>query len=271
MDSVRTLMRTVDEMEVQGKLVRHNKTACAMVLQRTNALRRPLVALQRLLQHHDEAAVAFQELLNGLESVTRKAHTRIQHGIDRGGLRKAMNRNKEKAKFADVVDVLMKLSLELNVLLNTFLVRVRNESDTSARTAVALHGFNAVEDGDLTFSEGDTITIVETDGKCWWTGQTADGSRGKFPLNYVLVDDRVEGAGGLSESQAYNVGRGTLASWMRDSAVLSTDPKRLGADQSSAVDIGASGEQRGAPVPRRNSIRMTMAPSEDEYRPVGVE
>ena len=38
-------------------------------------------------------------------------------------------------------------------------------------------------DGDLTFNQGDIITVVKTDGE-WWTG-SKDGKTGIFPANYV--------------------------------------------------------------------------------------
>ena len=48
---------------------------------------------------------------------------------------------------------------------------------------VALYTFNSDEDGDLTFKEGDVITVTRADGD-WGTGN-CDKRSGIFPANFV--------------------------------------------------------------------------------------
>ncbi|KNC47565.1 myosin ID heavy chain [Thecamonas trahens ATCC 50062] len=55
---------------------------------------------------------------------------------------------------------------------------------TPAReTVTALYDYDAQEAGELSFREGDVITIVSK-GDGWWTGELR-GSKGEFPSNYV--------------------------------------------------------------------------------------
>ncbi|CDS09894.1 hypothetical protein LRAMOSA02571 [Lichtheimia ramosa] len=55
-------------------------------------------------------------------------------------------------------------------------------------TARALYDFNGEQDGDLSFREGDVITIVEKSDSQddWWTGSVG-GRQGIFPANYVQL------------------------------------------------------------------------------------
>ncbi|KAI9488339.1 hypothetical protein BDB00DRAFT_888659 [Zychaea mexicana] len=55
-------------------------------------------------------------------------------------------------------------------------------------TARALYDFNGEQGGDLSFREGDIITITEKSGSQddWWTG-TVGGRKGIFPANYVQL------------------------------------------------------------------------------------
>jgi len=51
----------------------------------------------------------------------------------------------------------------------------------------ALYDFDAESKDELTFREGDIITVLAKDDANWWDGQLSSGSRGKFPTNYVEV------------------------------------------------------------------------------------
>jgi len=52
--------------------------------------------------------------------------------------------------------------------------------------ARALFDFNGVEEGDLSFKEGEQILIVNVpDDSEWWEGITTNGARGLLPSNYV--------------------------------------------------------------------------------------
>ncbi|KAI8147315.1 hypothetical protein BJV82DRAFT_664561 [Fennellomyces sp. T-0311] len=59
----------------------------------------------------------------------------------------------------------------------------RKPQETTAR---ALYDFNGEQSGDLSFREGDIITIVEKSNSQddWWTG-SINGRKGTFPANYV--------------------------------------------------------------------------------------
>nr|CAG8581117.1 14395_t:CDS:10 [Entrophospora candida] len=56
-------------------------------------------------------------------------------------------------------------------------------------TAVALYDFDGEQDGDLTFSKGDVITITKQSESTndWWTGK-CKGKEGIFPANYVELN-----------------------------------------------------------------------------------
>jgi len=47
---------------------------------------------------------------------------------------------------------------------------------------VAMFSYTSTEPGDLTFNQGDVITLLKTDGE-WWTG-SMDGQTGIFPCTY---------------------------------------------------------------------------------------
>jgi Variant SH3 domain len=52
-------------------------------------------------------------------------------------------------------------------------------------TCVALYDYAGENDGDLVFSEGDVITLLDTsDPEGWWQGDL-NGTTGYFPNNYV--------------------------------------------------------------------------------------
>jgi len=48
---------------------------------------------------------------------------------------------------------------------------------------VALYSYTSNVAGDLTFNQGDVISVIQTDGD-WWTG-SKDNQTGIFPANYV--------------------------------------------------------------------------------------
>eukprot|EP00824_Muranothrix_gubernata_P000410 TRINITY_DN10471_c1_g1_i1.p1 TRINITY_DN10471_c1_g1~~TRINITY_DN10471_c1_g1_i1.p1 ORF type:complete len:916 (+),score=261.63 TRINITY_DN10471_c1_g1_i1:394-2748(+) len=50
--------------------------------------------------------------------------------------------------------------------------------------AKALWTFEATQNGDLAFKEGDVIIVVKQDASGWWVGEK-DGKQGNFPGNYV--------------------------------------------------------------------------------------
>jgi len=54
--------------------------------------------------------------------------------------------------------------------------------------AIALYDYFAEAQGDLSFSSGDVIYVVDqSDPDGWWYGQLENGVVGSFPMNYVEV------------------------------------------------------------------------------------
>ncbi|MBS0359208.1 MAG: SH3 domain-containing protein [Proteobacteria bacterium] len=55
-------------------------------------------------------------------------------------------------------------------------------------TAIALYDYKASAAGDLSLRKGDTIKLLSQDGS-WWIGIGPGGNQGKFPSNYVKVNE----------------------------------------------------------------------------------
>ncbi|CDK24086.1 unnamed protein product [Kuraishia capsulata CBS 1993] len=62
------------------------------------------------------------------------------------------------------------------------------EEKPATPSAVAEYDYDATEDNELTFKEGDLITEVEFVDDDWWLG-TLNGERKLFPSNYVTLQD----------------------------------------------------------------------------------
>jgi len=64
---------------------------------------------------------------------------------------------------------------------------------------IAVYTYTSDEPGDLTFNEGDVISVVQADGD-WWTGSIGQRS-GIFPGNFVKKREerRVAGAAAPAE------------------------------------------------------------------------
>ncbi len=52
------------------------------------------------------------------------------------------------------------------------------------KRVVALYDYDATEEGELTFKEGDVIEVIERPGEGWYVGKL-NGKIGEFPDNYV--------------------------------------------------------------------------------------
>lgn len=55
--------------------------------------------------------------------------------------------------------------------------------------AVALYDYDAAEDNELSFREGDRIIEIEAASDDWWQGKDRQGNVGLFPANYVEVQE----------------------------------------------------------------------------------
>ena len=64
------------------------------------------------------------------------------------------------------------------------------EEEGAWETCTAIGDWAAQSEGDLAFSAGDTIWVVDraSDPTGWWTGQDAAGVQGSFPSTYVRLD-----------------------------------------------------------------------------------
>jgi len=52
--------------------------------------------------------------------------------------------------------------------------------------AIAMYDYEAGEDNEITFQEGEEVIEIEYSSEDWWTGTVASsGQRGLFPANYV--------------------------------------------------------------------------------------
>lgn len=81
----------------------------------------------------------------------------------------------------------------------------------AGKTARALYDYEAAEDNEIGFAEGELITQIEeldegesvicgrrswADSAGWWSGTNASGQAGLFPSNYCeLIENEEEGAG----------------------------------------------------------------------------
>jgi len=57
----------------------------------------------------------------------------------------------------------------------------------AGQEVVALYDYDATEEGELTFAEGEKLTLLEQDDSGWWKGKTSKGQIGVFPSNFVEI------------------------------------------------------------------------------------
>eukprot|EP01084_Bolivina_argentea_P051980 95529_1 len=57
------------------------------------------------------------------------------------------------------------------------------------KTVVAAYDYDATDDTQLTFKEGDTIIVLEEDEGGWFLGRLQDGTEGYFPSTYIEQND----------------------------------------------------------------------------------
>lgn len=62
------------------------------------------------------------------------------------------------------------------------------ERPSAGKSAVAEYDYDAAEDNELTFKEGDIITNIEMADEDWWLGEL-NGERKLFPSNFVTLQD----------------------------------------------------------------------------------
>lgn len=81
-------------------------------------------------------------------------------------------------------------------LATTHLDEAPASSSGAGQKAIAIYGYDAAEDNELTFAEGDTITQVQQIDEGWWSGVGPNGVEGLFPATYVELVE-----GGEEEEQ----------------------------------------------------------------------
>jgi len=52
---------------------------------------------------------------------------------------------------------------------------------------VTIYAYDATEENELSFGEGETILLIEKDDSGWWRGRNQKGEEGVFPSNFVEV------------------------------------------------------------------------------------
>jgi len=60
---------------------------------------------------------------------------------------------------------------------------------------VTIYAYEATEENELTFAEGETIYLLEKDDSGWWRGRNKKGQEGVFPSNFVEVVGEEGGTG----------------------------------------------------------------------------
>ncbi|KAJ2397658.1 actin binding protein [Coemansia sp. RSA 2603] len=62
------------------------------------------------------------------------------------------------------------------------------QQDFGQNYAIAVYEYEAAEEGELSFSEGERITHIEFPSSEWWEGVNEKGEYGLFPANYVELE-----------------------------------------------------------------------------------
>jgi len=74
-----------------------------------------------------------------------------------------------------------------------------------SQEVVALYDYEATEEGELTFAEGEKLTLLEQDDSGWWKGKNVKGVVGVFPSNFV----EIVGANGTASAAGGGTGGGS--------------------------------------------------------------
>ncbi|KAJ2777691.1 actin binding protein [Coemansia interrupta] len=64
----------------------------------------------------------------------------------------------------------------------------QQQQDFGQNYAIAVYEYEAAEDGELSFREGERITHIEFPSSEWWEGVNEKGEYGLFPANYVELE-----------------------------------------------------------------------------------
>ncbi len=218
------------------------------------------------MRSEPESGDGFRPILEKLNVSLKKGLKRIVNGCDMalGSLRRRINAEKERVKFTQVVEELLEGALQLNVMLNTHLVRAIK--DGQPKTATALYSYEPAVAGDLEFKAGESITILETTGRCWWHGcigvEGREGYReGQFPINYCLVV--------AEATRQLSLGRATLGE-IADQARQADQGRAAAPEAAKAAPLAPPQQQgeasavvlREMPKPRNPELRFTIADGE---------
>jgi len=79
---------------------------------------------------------------------------------------------------------------------------VASTPSSGIRMLVSLYSYDATEENELTFGEGEVITLLEANESGWWKGRLANGSEGLFPSNFVEDQGKAASGGGGGEATA---------------------------------------------------------------------
>jgi len=68
---------------------------------------------------------------------------------------------------------------------------------------VTIYSYDATEDNEISFAEGETIYLLEKDDSGWWRGRNGKGQEGLFPSNFVEVVGEEGNSGSIEIHKDY--------------------------------------------------------------------
>jgi len=78
-----------------------------------------------------------------------------------------------------------------------------DKADSELVELMTIYAYDATEDNELTFGEGEIIYLIEKDDSGWWRGRNKKGVEGVFPSNFVeVVGEEGGGASGTVDINA---------------------------------------------------------------------
>jgi len=70
---------------------------------------------------------------------------------------------------------------------------------------VAIYSYEATDDNEISFAEGETIYLLEKDDSGWWRGRNLKGQEGAFPSNFVEIVGEEGNSGSVEINKDFKV------------------------------------------------------------------
>jgi len=70
---------------------------------------------------------------------------------------------------------------------------------------LTIYAYDATEENEISFAEGDTIYLLEKDDSGWWRGRNLKGQEGLFPSNFVEVVGEEANSGSIEIHKDFRV------------------------------------------------------------------